>query len=268
MKFTKDNTIRRVPLHDQITRHIGLQILRGDTSTVENSLNTETELCRRLGVSRNLVRQAIKVLASKGLVEVRPKTGIRIRPRKEWNLLDPDLLGWRCEAGADVDFIRNLCEVRLAVEPMAAQFAALRATDEEVAVIRRHCRAMEEHIGNPELYVPADMAFHFAISAACHNELLTQMNATIGSALRATQDLVKNLPGRSAASQPLHRAVADAISRHSLSAAREAMEGLIRHAAKDLYQVFHLESFTGIESFSEEKQDSPACVETPNLNGA
>src|SRR5205814_6667461 len=87
---------------------------------------------RYFHVSRTILREAVKVLAAKGLIEVRPRTGIRVRPRDEWNLVDPDLLGWLCEAGVDDLFIRDLCEVRAIVEPAAAELAAARATAEEI----------------------------------------------------------------------------------------------------------------------------------------
>jgi DNA-binding FadR family transcriptional regulator len=100
----------------------------------------------------------------------------------------------------------------LTIEPAAAQFAALRASAPEVAVIQHWYKQMETHVDNLEVYTPADISFHFAVSAACHNDILTQMNATIGSALRATIDLVKHGRGTAKGSLHLHQAVADTIS--------------------------------------------------------
>jgi GntR family transcriptional regulator, galactonate operon transcriptional repressor len=234
--------VRVQRLHDQITRYIGLRILRGDINDLETELNTEGDLSRHLNVSRNILREAIKVLAAKGLVEVRPKVGIRIRPRGDWNVLDPDLLAWQCEAGADDRFISNLCEVRLAIEPLAAELAAKRADDREIATLQHWYREMETHVENRQLFVAADMEFHATIFAACHNDLLRQVNATIGGALRASQDIVKQIPGGSAASLPLHKEVADFITKHNGRAAKSAMERLVKKAARDLYQVLHLDT--------------------------
>src|SRR5580704_6349711 len=103
-------SIPRERLHDRVTREIALGILRG-TIGAESALSTEGDLCRHFNVSRTILREAVKVLAAKGLLELRPKTGIRVRPRNEWNLVDPHLLGWICEAGVDELFIRDLCEV-------------------------------------------------------------------------------------------------------------------------------------------------------------
>jgi GntR family galactonate operon transcriptional repressor len=176
------------------------------------------------------------------LVEVRPKVGIRILPRSDWNLLDPDLLAWQCEGGADALFISNLCELRLGIEPLAAELAAKRASDEEITTLQYWYREMETHVENRALFVAADMEFHFSIFTACHNDLLKQINATIGGALRATQDIVKPIPGGSAASLPIHKAVADAISQHNGEVARAAMQTLVKQAARDLYQVIHLDT--------------------------
>src|SRR5262245_24324022 len=91
--------IKRQRLHDQITRYLALQILQGKLRDGLPGFSSETELSDHLKVSRTALRESIKVLAAKGLLEVRPKVGIRIRPRDEWNLMDPDLLAWQGEAG-------------------------------------------------------------------------------------------------------------------------------------------------------------------------
>lgn len=256
MMNPKKSPISRHLLHDQITRYLGLRILRGDITDIETELSTETELSRHLNVSRNILRQALKVLAAKGLVEVRPKVGIHVQPRSNWNLLDPDLLTWQCEVGADDLFIRNLCEVRLAIEPPAARLAAERATDEAVATLQYWYREMETRVGNRELFVDADMQFHSTIFSACHNDLLKQINATIGGALRASQDIVKQIPGGSADSLPLHKEVADTISKRDGWAAFGAMERLVKKAARDLYLVLHLNSFHESPSSSSEDLSS------------
>src|SRR5215469_13832474 len=121
-------SIQRERLHDKVTRELALGILRGAIGQGESTLSTEGDLCRHFSVSRTILRESVKVLAAKGMIELRPKTGIRVRPRDEWNLVDPDLLSWLCEAGVDEDFVRDLCEVRLIVEPAAAELAAERAT--------------------------------------------------------------------------------------------------------------------------------------------
>src|SRR5438128_7743542 len=114
-------------LHDRVVHAIGRKILGGELPPGA-LLPAEPEL----GASRTVLREAIKVLAAKGLVEARPKIGTRVRPRDAWNLLDPDVLSWQREGTAPVAFLRKLTEVRRIVEPAAAELAGERATARDV----------------------------------------------------------------------------------------------------------------------------------------
>jgi DNA-binding FadR family transcriptional regulator len=229
--------IRRERLHDQVTRYLALEILRGTAPAGEPGLDSEADLCRHLQVSRTVVRESVKVLAAKGLVEVRPKAGIRVKPREAWNLLDPDLLSWQHEAGVDDLFVRNLCEVRLIVEAAAAELAAVRGTDEDLEQIRRSYELSAAMIHDKLAYGDADVRFHEAIFVASRNELLRQMSSTIGLALRRTQDPTCHLPAD--VGLPLHSQVKEAILKRDGRAARKAMEALVLHAAEMLYGVLH-----------------------------
>ena len=109
-------------LHGQVVHAIGRRILSGAIRPGE-LLPADPAL----RASRTVLREAIKVLAAKGLVESRPKTGTRVRPPESWNLLDPDVLAWQQEGTPQPVFLRKLTEVRLIIEPAAAERAALRA---------------------------------------------------------------------------------------------------------------------------------------------
>jgi DNA-binding FadR family transcriptional regulator len=231
--------ISRERLHDKITREIALGIIRGRIGKSESALGTEGDLCRHFHVSRTVLREAVKVLAAKGLIELRPKTGIRVRPRNEWNLVDPDLLGWLCEAGVDDLFVRDLCEVRAIVEPAAAELAASRASAQEIEELLHWYRLIEANTDNEEARLEADRRFHSTIFTACHNVFLTQMNATVGIALRATQQIGVHLPQVMEESVLAHKKVADAISRRDSTAARAAMERLIKQSTEHIHRVLH-----------------------------
>jgi DNA-binding FadR family transcriptional regulator len=232
-------SIPRERLHDRVTREIALGIIRGRIGDGESARSTEGDLCRHFSVSRTILREAVKVLAAKGLIEVRPKTGIRVRPRDEWNLVDPDLLGWLCEAGVDDLFIRDLCEVRAIVEPAAAELAASRASDEEIEQVLSWYRLIEADADDQEARLEADRNFHSTIFTACHNVFLTQMNATVGVALRATQQIGVHLPQVLEESVLAHKEVADAIARRDGPAARAAMERLIAQSTGHIQRVLH-----------------------------
>lgn len=224
--------IKRESLHEQITAKLGSAILSGELK--EGDISSEVVLCKDLGVSRTILRESLKVLVSKGLVNLRPKVGVSIRPRRHWNLFDPDVLAWQAGAVVDKEFIRTLCEVRLIVETAGAALAAMRATPEEKANIASCFANMESTLSSKEAYDEADIAFHGAIFDACHNELLRQLGNTIRSALRL-QDKTGGMVGIEDIA--VHREVASAILRGDDSAARVAMENVILHAARLIYHV-------------------------------
>lgn len=194
----------------------------------------EGELIAELEISRTVLREAIKVLGAKGLVEARPRTGTKVSPRSHWRLMDPDVLAWQTESGFDELFLRNLAEVRSLIEPGAARLAAERASEEEIATLGKAYKQMEAHVVNSEAFIAADMQFHFVILAACHNEILEQMSSAIGEALEISRKVTVELPGSSEAHLPLHEAVAEAIRRRDADAAENAMRKLIEFVQSDV----------------------------------
>lgn len=227
--------LQREKLHDRLTRQIALGIMRGAIG--QGELSTEGGLCDHFRVSRTVLRESVKVLAAKKLLELRPKTGMLVRPRSEWNLVDPDLLSWLCEAGVDERFIKDLCEVRLIVEPAAAELAALRGTQQEIDDILKWYRLIETNTADEAARLDADRSFHDTIFGACHNVFLEQMNATVGLALRATQQIGVHLPEVIEESVLAHRKVADAIAQRDGAAARDAMVRLIKQSTGHIERV-------------------------------
>ena len=158
-------------LHAKVTRALALRVIEGDRASTPVIFPNEAGLCEQLGVSRSILREAVKVLVDKGMLEVKPRSGTRSRTRTEWNLLDPDILAWQSELEPDPRFLRDLCEVRLAIEPIAAGFAALRATTEEIEEIRMCLERREAHLGSSEIEqaVDLDLQFQAAVIAACRS---------------------------------------------------------------------------------------------------
>ena len=231
--------IRRERKHDQIIRYLAVGILRGEITNEHSWMSSELELCRHLNVSRTVLRESIKVLAAKGLVDVRPKVGIRVLPRQNWNLFDPHLLAWQQERGVDDVFLRNLCEVRLIVEPAAAKLAATRATDNEIVLLGDALSEMELSARNQEAYNVADMKFHSGIIDACHNDLLMQMNLMIRAAFRQAQSAGTPDPDGPSKSLRHHGAVFQAIRSRDASAAYLAMEQLVKVGTRGFYKTLH-----------------------------
>ena len=113
-------SLQRQNLSEQVVRQIGLSIMRNDFKPGD-TLSSEPELSLQFNVSRPVMREALKILSAKGLIESRPRTGTKVRPRADWNFLDPDVIGWLYEVGPERSFLDALCEVRLMFEPMAAR---------------------------------------------------------------------------------------------------------------------------------------------------
>jgi len=221
----------REGLHGQIVHTIGRQILSGEIRPGE-------QLPSGFPASRTVLREAIKVLAAKGLVESRPRTGTRVRPRHSWNLLDPDVLAWQRDGSSSVAFLGQLTEVRLVIEPAAAELAARRADEAQLETIEKAYREMEESLRDgTEDYAAfdrADMVFHRGIVRACGNDLLEQMAQVVYSALLFSFEATSRLPGRARASLPEHRAILSAIRGRHARRASLAMRRLVRSTAREV----------------------------------
>jgi len=220
-------------LHGQVAHDIGARILRGDLEPGA-PLPTEADFSIRLKVSRTALREAIKVLAAKGLVESRPKTGTRVRPRDDWNLLDPDVLAWQLAAGPVERFVSDLFELRQMIEPPAAAIAARRATPAEIRRIAQAYAAMEGAGNDNERWIDPDLRFHLAIMRATGNELLGPLGAMIETALITSFRLSAANPEGPRHSLPLHSAILAAIRRRDATAAAAAMQRLLAGAAEDV----------------------------------
>lgn len=212
-------------LHGKVVNELGRRIIGGDYPP-GTALPVEEALCTALGVSRTALREAIKVLAAKGLVEARPRVGTRVRPREGWNLLDPDVLAWRCAMPPDPDFLMQLAEMREIFEPAAAALAARHGTAEQLAVIRSACDAMGA-ARDVTAWVRADLAFHDAVLQATGNPLLSPLAAMIGSALESLLGLTARSAENFNASLAEHQAVLEAIERRDDAGAHARMAGLL-----------------------------------------
>lgn len=217
-------------LHGQVAHDIGVRIVRGTIASGEVLPNEET-LSAKLHVSRTALREAIKVLAAKGLVESRPKTGTRVRPRNHWNLLDPDVLAWQFSEAPDEAIIANLFEVREILEPNAAALAAKRADAEHLAELRQAFADMSS-AGEGEFNAP-DLRFHLAILDATKNEFLSAFGALLESALAGSFRLSSHNLAAARASLPGHKKVLEAIEAQDASGAHDAMMTLLGISASD-----------------------------------
>jgi DNA-binding FadR family transcriptional regulator len=218
-------------VHGQTVEIIARRILTGEIAAGA-TLNIAA-LQEELDVSLTALREALKVLAAKGIVDARQKRGTFVRPRADWNLLDGDVIRWRFAEGADPRLLDNLHEVRGIVEPAAARLAAGRATDDDLAALDGALDEMTAATGDPVAAVAADLSFHRALLAATHNELLENMEVVMETGLAARDRLVHGVEQYDDP-VPSHRAVVDAIRARDAVAAETAMRQLLEKAVRDV----------------------------------
>jgi GntR family galactonate operon transcriptional repressor len=246
MTIAKARPLARRSLHDRIVEELGRRIVAG-TYGPDGPLPTEPQLAADLGVSRNALREAIKVLASKGMVEVRTKTGMRVRPPSDWSLLDRDVLDWHSLSDIRLNRSFDLVEFRLIVEPRASFLAARRATADDVATILAACADLEACIGHPDLVPGRDIAFHRSIHHASHNTILDHLGSLSASLMRVQVSMTTQEPGSFEAGLPLHREVAEAIRDRDAVHAEEASRRLVLMPYADLRGRLGLAADSGLD---------------------
>ena len=217
-------------LHGQIVHELGGRIVTGRIAPGE--VIDLSVLEGELGVSRTVLRESLKVLAAKGLVDARQKRGTFVRQRADWNMLDTDVIRWRSADASDGALMDDLDEVRSIIEPAGARFAAQRRTEADLAALDMALATMAEAADA----VQADLTFHRALLAATHNELLQRMEMVIEVDLAERDRLVH---GASNAQDPVpaHRRVLDAIRDQDPDRAERAMRELLAQARRDLQAI-------------------------------
>jgi DNA-binding FadR family transcriptional regulator len=219
--------------HGHVMRDLGLKIISG--AYPENSiLPGDMDLLQRFGVSRTVLREALKTLAAKGLIQPKAKIGTRVLERSSWNLFDPDILVWHFEAGATDHFLASIVEMRLALEPEAAGLAALRRTDEQLEKLFGWVRSMGEARESATDFVNSDLQFHIAIAEASGNPFMRSISALIEVALVTTFTISSPMPNSEThlRSVARHAAIAEAIKARDVEAAKAAMRVVIAEGAE------------------------------------
>ena len=220
-------------LHGQTVETLGQRIVGGGLG--EGETIDVAALRDELDLSVTAIREALRVLAAKGLVDARQKRGTYVLPRAHWNLLDDDVARWQLSGTVDRGLLRDLHEVRAIVEPAAAELAAARRSEADLAELDAALARMATAVGpgSADDAVAADLAFHRTLLAASHNELLARMEVLIEAGLAQRDRLVHSAePGHDPV--PAHRNVLEAIRRQDAAAARRAVDALLVTSAADL----------------------------------
>lgn len=224
-------------LHLDVVDELGLAIIErrfrpGATVTIE-------DLERTHQVSRSVVREALRVLESLGMISSRRRVGVQVLPEREWNLYDSRLIHWRLESGERARQLRSLTELRTAVEPQAARLAAGRAALEEagdlVGLAGRLWAA--GRAGDQDQFLELDIRFHQLILRSSGNEMFAKLDELITEVLsgRTHHGLMPRYPHTEALQ--LHLDVAGAIQAGRQDDAQRLMELLVGHASEELREV-------------------------------
>lgn len=224
-------------LHSDVLWELGFAIVSGQYKQ-GSILPPDTELLDRFRVSRTVLREALKTLAAKGLIEARARIGTRVLPRNRWNLFDADVLAWHFELGPEVSFLQSLAEVRIGIEIEAAALAAERRSEEQASELLATVDLMASAT-TPESFARHDLEFHKGVADASGNPFMASISALVEMALTAAFTISSpvNEPEALIQTVAVHRAIADAISARDAIAAREAMriaiaEGFARAAGR------------------------------------
>lgn len=213
--------------HAEVARTIGIDIIAGRYSEGAK-LPGDAELTLIFGVSRPVLRESVKTLVAKGLLSTKARVGTVVRERATWNMFDPDVLAWHLDAGINKQFLRDLAEIRLAVEPRAAALAAERRTAEDLEVMRRSVARMGDEPGASSGFAEADLALHVAVASASGNPFMRSIGAVIEAALRASFVLSAPVDAREhGIAVAAHERIVEAIADKDAEAAAAAMMNVI-----------------------------------------
>src|SRR6478609_6647750 len=218
-------------LHDSVVQRWGWDIVSG--ALPPGSRIVAEDAAEQLGVSRTVVREAVRVLESMGLITVRRRVGITVLSPDHWNPFDPNIIRWRLASPDRLDHLQYLSELRSAIEPLAARLAADRATPEQcgeltAAVIGMSATARS---ANADSYLSHDSDFHRTLLVASGNPMLAGLADVVVEVLagRTRHDLMPNVAEPEAIR--LHGIVASAVQSRDGAAAEQAMRAIVAESA-------------------------------------
>ncbi len=216
---------------ERLAISIARDIVRG-TWKPNETLPIELALAQRLGAGRNAVREAVKILAAKGLLRTERRTGTTVRPESSWNLLDAELLKWILPASSDSEaLLDELSELRALIEPTTATLAAVHASALETMRLFEVYDEIER--GDDRTAINARVKFHELLFGASHNRFLTALAPAFSLLIRSNLEVVTRSGNPVSRNLKDHRQIADALSRRDPESARRAARKLLEKEAAD-----------------------------------
>jgi DNA-binding FadR family transcriptional regulator len=225
-------------LHARTLDLLGLAISDGELAA--GSVVRMDELEERYGVSRSVVREAIRVLASMGMVASRRRVGVQVLSPAHWNLYDPQVIRWRLASPGRIAQLRSLTELRTAIEPEAARLAAVRAPLGDASELMGLAGKLwaAGHSNDAHAFLTLDIEFHRLVLESSGNEMFAKLNTLVAEVLtgRTHYGLVPQRPAIEALQ--LHVDVASAIQRGSGEDAQVAMLQIMNSAFSEMSSIW------------------------------
>lgn len=221
-------------LSEQLLHRLGKKIIDGELKPGDVLPKVE-DLSQLHGVSRTVVREAIKGLTARRLVESSTKIGTIVRDRSDWQWWDPDVIGWASHSKDSKKVLLELTEVRLAIEPAVVELAAQKASDSDLDYIRKCYKKLEASFGNEEEWAKADTEFHNSIFLASHNELMLSLITILKVGLVQSRiKTIRSIPQEEALQR--HRELMEAVCARNGELARERMYELLKRVNQVIEQ--------------------------------
>ena len=215
------------------TRHIvqslGKAIALGEYPPGE-PLKAEADLCADFDASRTVLREAVKMLTAKGMLDARPRRGTIVLPESQWNLSDPEILNWLLDRKGSLPIISEFADMRLAIEPAATGLAAANLNTETRNTLLKAIDRMKAAARGEDNHLDADIAFHVGILEASGNRFFWNMRHTIEVALRFSIRITNRTKGVERASVDDHQRILDFILAGDPVAAENEMRSLLMEA--------------------------------------
>lgn len=223
-------------MHSEVVRTLGEEIAGG--ALRPGAVLSLAEIEQRFSRSRTVVREAVRVLESLGLVVSKRRVGVVVQPVDEWSVLSPQVIAWRLGSEAREEQLRSLTQLRQAIEPGAARAAAQGVRPEAVAELGRAAERLhtlgERGEGASEEYIDADVDFHTLLLRASGNEMFAALESTIAEVLRGRARLGRNPAWPTARSLEHHRSLARAVAEGRGEDAEELARGIAGDVLQDI----------------------------------
>jgi DNA-binding FadR family transcriptional regulator len=219
-------------LHQEAVEAIAKWLISG-RYPVATILPNEAEIGDELGISRTVVREAVRTLVAKGMLQVRRKTGTIVRPLSDWSLFDPEVLAWRFRYSRDPLFVEDMARFRAAIETIAVEICAPNP-DFNCKVLYDCCDAMEAALEGKGDWFAADLAFHRHLLEGTNNQFILHMQPMLDNFFDAMLSPEVLLPENMRITLPYHRAIADAIAAGDPVLSRQEMLQLVQKGREDI----------------------------------